>query len=69
MKPSSFDEKPVLHVDGAGITHGGVIVGQSDDGEWFYVKSGHPAAKSKAGWDFQVGKHALPTLMKNAKPE
>lgn len=55
----------VLHVDGAGIAHRGIIVGLSNDGLACYVKSLHPNA-SNAEWHWTVKKSAVATLNKNA---
>lgn len=64
MKTTEHQGKRVLHVDGAGISHNGVIVGMSNDGFAYYVKSD---LNTGAEWDFTVKATLLPVLLKNAK--
>lgn len=66
MKPSEYDGKRVLHIDGAGHQHSGVIVGQSDDEQSVYVQSDHPRLKP-APWDFSVAMSLVPVLVRNAE--
>lgn len=62
---SIFVGLEVLHVDGAGIAHRGIIVGLSNDGFACYVKSLHPNAP-QAEWHWTVKKNAVATLNQNA---
>lgn len=53
MKPSSHDGEQILYVDPVGIAHTGVIVGQSDDDQWYYVQSDNPIVPPRE-WHFKV---------------
>ncbi len=66
MKPSSYDGQRVLHVDGGGFAHSGVVVGQSDDDQSVYVQA-REDVDPKAGWDFAVSSSLIPALIKAAK--
>lgn len=66
MVVSAFNDKRVLHVDGGGLQHSGVVVGESDDGERVYVQSDSPNAPA-VEWHFTVSKALLPVLITNAE--
>ena len=62
MKPSKFDGQRVVYVDKLRLEHTGVIVGQSDDGEWFYVQSDHRDIEARE-WHFKVSREVLPGVL------
>lgn len=66
MNPSEFNGRRVLHIDGGGVQHSGLIVGETDDGESVYVQSDNPIAPL-AEWHFTVSKSVLPALIDNAE--
>lgn len=66
MKPNAHNGERILHVDGSGYAHTGIVVGESDDGHAVYIQSDKPTMP-KAVWHFTIRKPALPTLLKNAK--
>lgn len=54
----------MLHVDGAGVPHEGVIVGLSNDGHACYIKSTSPTAPPSE-WHWTIKKSLASTLNKN----
>jgi hypothetical protein len=50
---SPHDGKAVNYVDRLKITHTGVVVGQSADGDWLYVRSDRPNM-TRADWHFKI---------------
>lgn len=67
MKPSPYDGKRVVHVDGALNQHSGVIVGQSNDGKAVYVQADSMTTLPTQHWDFTVAMPLVPALIKNAQ--
>ena len=62
MQASEHDGEQVLYIDAMRRQHSGVIVGQSEDGGWFYVQSDNLRDDDSA-WHFQVARAVLPGVL------
>lgn len=56
------DGKRVIYVDGLRLQHSGVIVGQSVDGQTYYVRSDRDGVPD-APWHFTVAADSLPGVL------
>lgn len=61
---SPHDKRRVTYVDPLKLTHTGFVVGQSPDGNWFYVQSSNPKAPPKA-WHFKIAAEMINTVLVN----
>lgn len=68
MKPSQFDGKQISYVDHFRLTHEGVIVGQSDNGELLFVRSINPKVPPQE-WHFTINPALFPLLEVPTKNE
>lgn len=50
---SQYDGQAVLYVDALKLRHSGVVVGQSPNGEWYYIQSDNPKVPPQK-WHFQI---------------
>lgn len=64
MQPSIYDGQKVTYVDPLNLVHTGVIVGQSDDGQWQFVQSDNPAAPD-AEWHFRIATANITAFLKH----
>ena len=49
----------MLYVDPLGMQHSGAIVGQSDDGQWFLIRSDQFVPQQPDEWHFQIHKDRI----------
>jgi hypothetical protein len=54
LSTSPLAGRSVRYVDAIRLLHTGVIVGQSRDGAWQYVRSDNPRADQAAEWHFKL---------------
>ncbi|TXH08866.1 MAG: hypothetical protein E6R03_17570 [Hyphomicrobiaceae bacterium] len=54
LRQSPYSGRRVAYVDAIRLTHTGVIVGQSANGSWQYVRSDSPRADQQAEWHFRI---------------
>jgi hypothetical protein len=62
MKPSPYDGQFVNYVDPVKIQHRGIVVGQTEDEQWIYVKSTNPKVPP-ADWHFKVSARVIDTVL------
>lgn len=58
MIASPHNGKTIQYRDASKITHVGVVVGQSEDGEWLHIRSSNVGAPP-ADWHFRVRADAV----------
>ena len=64
MKPSDYDGQFVNYVDPVKIQHQGIVVGQSEDTRWIYVKSTNPKVPP-ADWHFKISSAVIENTLAN----
>lgn len=62
FKPSEFDGQSIVYVDKLKLQHSGIVVGQSQDEQWFFVQSDRENTEMLA-WHFMVARDVLPGVL------
>lgn len=62
MRPSRYNGRHLTYVDPAKLVHTGIVIGESEDGDWIYVQSDQFAA-GPDDWHFKVARVMLPGML------
>lgn len=63
MNESKYNGQEISYVDGTNLLHEGVVIGQSDDGEFTFVRvydHGDPTQ-----WDIKIRTTIIPAILVN----
>lgn len=60
MIETQYDGQKVAYVDPLGVTHTGVVIGGTADGEWLYVQSDRYKVADPQEWHFKVRVTTMP---------